>query len=71
MFSHQAAEQTDGVTFLPEYATRAAVAAGRLAPLKVDLEPLDLWHQLVYHKNKIVTPQMELFAHLVQGRLGA
>lgn len=67
----QAAEQTDGITFLPEYATCAAVTAGRLAPLKVDLEPLDLWHQLVYHKNKVVTPQMKLFARLVQERLGA
>lgn len=60
--------QTAGVTFLPEHATRAAARAGLLAPIDVDLEPLDLWHQMVHHKNKVVTPQMRLFMDLVSAR---
>lgn len=63
--------QTDGVTFLPAHATREAVRAGELAPVDVDLASLDLWHQLVYHKNKVITPQMRLFTELVRERLGA
>lgn len=60
--------QTAGVTFLPEHATRSATRAGLLAPVNVDLEPLDLWHQMVHHKNKVVTPQMRLFMDLVSTR---
>ncbi len=66
----QLCSQTGGVTYLPERACSAAVRSGKLAALKVDIPELDLWHQLVYHKNKVVSPQMELFIQLVHEQLG-
>ncbi len=65
----QLAAQTGGVTFLPDHAVARRVAAGELAPLDVDLSDPDLWHQLVHHKNKVVTPQMRIFMELVAARL--
>ncbi|MDO4849843.1 MAG: LysR family transcriptional regulator [Coriobacteriia bacterium] len=65
----QLAQSTEGLTFLPAMATSAAVAAGNLAPVDVRLEPVDIWYQMVHHKNKAVTPQMRLFMTLVDAVL--
>ena len=65
----QLCEQTGGITYLPRRATDTAVQMGKLVPIDVDLPPLDLWYQLVYHKNKVVTPQIQLFVQLVSKRL--
>lgn len=68
-FLTELVEGCGGVSFLPSCAVRAAVAAGRLAHVDVDLERLDLWHQAIVRKNKVVTPQMRLFLELVQREL--
>ena len=59
-----------GVSFLPRYVVEAEVAAGRLAILDVDCPPAQMWSQLVYHRNKWVTPQMEIFLDLMGRRIG-
>ena len=48
----------------------AEVAAGRLAILDADCPPAQMWSQLVYHRNKWVTPQMEIFLDLMGRRIG-
>lgn len=48
-----------GCSFLPDYATAAAVAAGRLVHLTVDDLEIDIWKQLFCHRNKWISPQME------------
>ncbi len=68
-FLAELVEGCGGVSFLPSCAARAAVAAGRLAHVDVDFERLDLWHQAIVRKNKVVTPQMRLFLELVQREL--
>lgn len=68
-FLAELVEGCGGVSFLPSCAVRAAVAAGRLAHVDVDFERLDLWHQAIVRKNKVVTPQMRLFLELVQREL--
>lgn len=68
-FLAELVEGCGGVSFLPSCAVRAAVTAGRLAHVDVDLERLDLWHQAIVRKNKVVTPQMRLFLELVQREL--
>lgn len=68
-FLAELVEGCGGVSFLPACAVRVAVAAGRLAHVDVDLERLDLWHQAIVRKNKVVTPQMRLFLELVQREL--
>lgn len=59
-----------GVSFLPRYVVEAEVAAGRLAILDADCPPAQMWSQLVYHRNKWVTPQMEIFLDLMGRRIG-
>ena len=68
-FLAELVEGCGGVSFLPSCAVRAAIAAGRLAHVDVDLDRLDLWHQAIVRKNKVVTPQMRLFLELVQREL--
>lgn len=42
---------------------------GRLAALSVDCPQIEMFSQLVYHRNKLVTPQMELFIRLLEERI--
>lgn len=53
-------EQRQGIAFLPDYTTRQKVKAGQLVYLPVcDLE-IDVWQQLLYHRDKWVSPAMEI-----------
>lgn len=52
-------EQGVGISFLPDYVTAQSVKEGRLAYLSVtDLE-VEVWKQLLYHRDKWVSPQIE------------
>lgn len=48
-----------GVAFLPDYVTEAAVRAGTLVRLHIQDFEGALWKQLLYHRDKWVSPQME------------
>lgn len=52
-------EQGVGISFLPDYVTDREVEAGRLAYLKVEDFEIEIWKQLLYHRDKWVSPQME------------
>lgn len=53
------AEQGAGISFLPEYVIKDRVKAGTLVCLPVSGLDLYVWKQLLYHRNKWVSPQME------------
>ena len=55
-----------GVSFLPEYVVREDFQKGKLVKLNVKGCDVKLWCQILYHKNKWVTPQMELFIDTVR-----
>ena len=55
-----------GVSFLPEFVVRDYLADGRLAALDTVCPEVEMWSQLVYHRNKLVTPQMEIFLDLMK-----
>ena len=55
-----------GVSFLPEFVVRNYLADGRLAALDTVCPEIEMWSQLVYHRNKLVTPQMEIFLDLMK-----
>ena len=61
----QMVEQGIGVSFLPDYLTAPAVARGAIAPLHVtEFEP-ELWIQLLSHRDKWISPQLQaLIDHL-------
>ncbi|MBQ7354033.1 MAG: LysR family transcriptional regulator [Clostridia bacterium] len=44
-----------GIGFLPEFVTRRRVEQGRLCYLNVTDVEVDVWKQLIYHRNKWIT----------------
>lgn len=62
----QMVEQGMGLSFLPEYIARAALAKGTLARLQVPDCQVEMHRQLFYHRDKWLTPQMKGFIDLVQ-----
>ena len=53
------AEQTVGISYLPDYVTEDSVKAGTLVRLNMPEFEIDIWQQLLYHRSKWVTPQMQ------------
>lgn len=54
-----------GVSFLPEYVVRDYIKKGRLVALDTECPEITMYSQLVYHKNKHVTPQMRAFTEVL------
>ncbi len=52
-------EQGAGISFLPDYVTRPEVEAGRMVYLPVKNFQIHLWKQLLYHRDKWISPQLE------------
>ena len=52
-------EQGMGISFLPDYVTAPKVKAGKLFYLNVADFEIEVWKQLLYHRDKWVSPQME------------
>ncbi len=53
-------QQGVGMSFLPDYATQRAVREGRMVRLQIDGFEADLWKQLLYHREKWVSEQMQV-----------
>ena len=62
----QMVERGMGLSFLPEYIVRPALAAGTVARLNVPECQLQMHRQLFYHRDKWLTPQMKVFIELVR-----
>ena len=54
-----------GISFLPEFVVRDFINSGRLVELDTECDEIIMWSQLVYHRNKYVTPQMKVFIDLM------
>lgn len=52
-------EQGIGISFLPDYVTASKVREGRLVHLNVQDFEIEIWKQLLYHRNKWVSRQMD------------
>lgn len=52
-------ERGMGISFLPDYVTDASVRAGRMVRLNVTGFEIEIWKQLLYHRDKWVSPQMQ------------
>jgi len=63
-------EQSIGLSFLPDYVTEESVAAGKLIRLDIPEMNIDIWQQLLYHRNKWISPQMQaVMDYLSQNRM--
>lgn len=47
-----------GLSFLPDYVTDTAVMEGRMARLHVDGFAIELWKQVLHHRDKWMSPQL-------------
>ena len=59
-----------GVSFLPGYVVQDYLRSGQLVALDVDCPEAQMWTQLVYHRDKEMSSQMEHFIELLNDRLG-
>lgn len=60
-------EQNMGISFLPDYVTEKAVKEDKMVRLHIDGFEIDIWKQLLYHKDKWVSPEMQIVMdHLSQ-----
>ncbi len=60
----------EALSFLPKFAIREELSEGTLKVLDIDEfkedSPLTMWRQLIYRKDKWVSPQMEAFINVVK-----
>lgn len=56
--------QNDGITFVPDYVVHKELEQGSLACLNYHIPEIEMWQQLIYHRNKWVTAEMRAFIAL-------
>lgn len=57
---------TPSVSFLPEYVAHDYISSGQLAMIQAADFEVQMASQLVYHRNKWLTPQMNIFLELMK-----
>ncbi len=53
--------QSDMISYLPDFVTRPLVDAGELCYLDIRDINIDIWKQLIYHKNKWMSKSLRVF----------
>ena len=54
------------ISYLPDFVTEELVASGKLCYLDVCDMSIDIWKQLIYHKNKWMSKSMRLFIDYIK-----
>ncbi|WP_158095920.1 LysR family transcriptional regulator [Cloacibacillus sp. An23] len=57
-----------GISFMPNFTVQESLENKELALLDVCCSSFHLWSQVVYHKNKFISPQIEAFIQLIKKR---
>lgn len=58
-------ERGIGISFLPYYAVKDSIKNGTLVKIDVSENQIEVWRQLIYHKNKWVSPAMRAMIKLI------
>ena len=58
-------EKGVGISFLPDFVTENQVKAGKLVYLDIADFKIDIWKQLIYHKNKWIPRHLNAFLQYV------
>ena len=56
----------DMISFLPDFVTHELIAKGKLCYLNVTDMSVDIWKQLIYHKNKWMSKSLKVFIEYVK-----
>lgn len=59
-------KNASAISLLPDYVTEKAVQEKRLVRLDVKDFQLAIWKQLLYHRDKWISPQMQAFMNVIQ-----
>ncbi len=59
-------ERGIGISFLPCYAVKDSIKNGTLVKIEVSENQIEVWRQLIYHKNKWVSPAMRAMIKLIK-----
>lgn len=59
-------EEGEGISYLPDFVTRKKVQEGKLIYLDVTDVDIDIWKQMIYHKNKWISNPMKTFIEYVK-----
>ena len=63
-------EEGMGISLLPDYVTEASVRSGKLKRLKVEEFQIQVWKQILYRKEKWMSPHMKAtISHLAKVKL--
>lgn len=54
-------EQGNSISFLPDFVTRKKVEEGTLTYLDVEDMDIEIWQQLIYHRNKWISRALDAF----------
>lgn len=55
-----------GISFVPYYAVRDYVKRGQLSLIKCEETDIQVFNQLIYHRRKWMTPQLEIFIDILK-----
>lgn len=58
--------ENDMISFLPDFVTDELIALGKLCYLDVVDMNIDIWKQLIYHKNKWLSKSMKTFIEYIK-----
>ena len=58
--------ENDMISFLPDFVTDELIAEGKLCHLNVVDMNIDIWKQLIYHKNKWLSKSMKTFIEYIK-----
>ncbi len=59
-------EEGEGISYLPDFVTKEKVQEGKLIYLDVTDVDIDIWKQMIYHKNKWISNPMKTFIEYVK-----
>lgn len=54
------------ISYLPDFVTENMIASGKLCYLDVQDMSIEIWKQLIYHKNKWISKSMKIFIDYVK-----
>ena len=58
--------RSDMISYLPDFVTKPLIDAGELCYLDVSDMNLEIWKQLIYHKNKWVSKSLKVFIEYIK-----
>ncbi len=58
--------ENDMISYLPDFVTEGLVRAGKLCYLDVRDMDIEIWKQLIYHKNKWISRTMKIFIEYIK-----